>query len=453
MLDLLIKNGAISQEQRMDIGVEKGKIVKKSRIIEERADSVVDAHGNFVMPGAIDPHVHFDEPGFTFREDFASGSAGAAAGGITTVIDMPDTSLPPVTNLEALRNKLEIVGKKSWVDFAFWGGVCGGFDKKEMDELKPHVAGYKMYDTSSMETYPRVTKGEMRDILGHAERIVGLHAEDPEIVSWFTARERSKKGGMESWCRSRPPIAEVVSIAGAAAIAREVKGELHIVHLSSGAGAEVIRREQKEYKGITCETCPHYLLLDGDDLKKKGVIAKTTPPVRTKRDNAILWESLRTGVINFVASDHAACDFKNEKVGKGVWEAYSGIAGVETLVPLIVSEGVNKGRLTLERLVDVLSRGAAKRFGLHPKKGSLSVGSDADVTIVDLDREWIFNASNLKSKCKASPFDGMELKGKVVTTIVRGKVVYDEGKLMCREGWGKFVEPPVKNVGRCEGRL
>ena len=442
---MLIKNCKIllsgSETTSVDIGVDEGRIKKISKIVNQPSDLVIDAKDKFVMPGAVDPHVHFDEPGFTFREDFAHGSAGAAAGGITTVIDMPCTSLPPVTSLRALENKLGVIKNESHVDYTLFGGVSGSSTDflKKMKELEERVVGYKIYDTSSIETLKRVNKGQMLDILTNTRKVVALHAEDFETILYFTKKYHGRKDST-FWAKARPPIAELISVGSALDIAKQTKGRLHIVHLSSGNGTKEIERRKKEGVNVSVETCPHYLLLNERDLKEKGALAKTSPPVRSERDNEILWNMLGRGVIDFVASDHAASDWDIEKKNKSIWDAYSGIAGVETLAHLVLSEGFNKQRITLERTVEVLSTSAAKRYGLYPRKGSVSIGSDADLALIDLRKEWVFNASEMKSKCKHSPFDGWKMRGKIEKTILRGEVVCTEGEIVGREGYGKFLE-------------
>jgi allantoinase len=438
-----------NQTTSVDIGIDGGKIIKIARVVGDRSDQLIDAKGKFVMQGAIDPHVHFDEPGFTEREDFAHGSASAAAGGVTTVIDMPCTSLPPVTNLSSLKNKLEVIKGKSFVDYALFGGISGSTKDflKKMKELEGWVVGYKIYDTPSIKTLKRVNRGQMYDILKNCEKVVALHAEDLETVLYFTKKYKGKKDA-SFWAKSRPSTAELISVSSALAIAKETKGKLHIVHLSSREGSREVKRGKAEGVDISAETCPHYLLLNKKDLEEKGVIAKTTPPIRNKKDNETLWKMLDQGVIDFVASDHAASNWELDKKDKSIWEAYSGIAGVETLLPLIISEGFNKQRISLEKMVNALSRNAAKRYGLFPKKGSISIGTDADLLLIDLKKEWVFDASEMKSKCKFSPFDGWKMKGKIEKTILRGNVIFTEGRVVGKKGYGNLFLEENRNKQR-----
>jgi len=431
---LLLKNCKLLNESTTkDILIKGTKIEKIASDIRENAE-VMDLKGLFVMQGAMDAHVHFDDPGNTEREDFEHGSKSAIAGGVTCVIDMPCTSKPPVIDEEAFNKKMSIVRKKAYCDFAFYGGIDGKDERyaEHMRSLKD-VVGFKCYATSP-EGFNRIDRGKLFEVLHISKKPVLLHAEDNEIVEHFTSKYRGSSNPLD-WQRARPPIAEALAIRSASYIANSTKGSLHIVHVSSRDGAMAVK-EGKEIADISAETCPQYLLLNSEHLKNLGTTAKTSPPIREKKDNAFLWDCLRNNTIDFVTSDHAPC--KREEKEKGFFEAYSGIPGVQTLLPLMLSEGYNKKRISLERMIEIVSTAPAKRYGLYPKKGALSAGSDADLIAIDLKEKWVLKSEDLLSKNALSPFDGWRLKGRVKKTFLRGKLVYD-GEVL--ERGGRFVIP------------
>ena len=232
-----------------------------------------------------------------------------------------------------------------------------------------------------------------------------------------------------AWAEARMELAEKVAIELGISFAEEAGARLHIVHMSTGIGARLVGAAKKRGLPITSETCPHYLTINAQDaMTKYGPLAKIAPPLRTKRDNDELWEGLQNGSVDFMGTDHAPYEIESEKLKKGmnIWTSFPGIPGVETMVPILVSEGYNKGRLTLSKLVDVLSTNAAKHYGLYPKKGSLGIGSDADFTIVNLDKRWIIDSEKEASMCGYTPLHGLELKGKVDKTVVRGHLVFQD---------------------------
>jgi allantoinase len=415
------------------------------------AERLVDVGGKLVVPGCIDPHVHMNDPGFTHRETFQTGTASAARGGLTLIIDMPCSTNPAVRTAEGIAWKREGVQNKAHVDYAFWGGITGE-DVREnalsrMDE-QAHVGacGFKVYLIPSAPTYPGVNHGEMLEVLRRAAQIgkpVGVHAEDASLSEFYVKRFQ-QQGRLDAvaWAEARGAIAEEVAIATSIRLAQEVGAHLHIVHLSSAAGARLVAEARGKGVSVTAETCPQYLLLNAaEHMPRFGSLAKISPPLRTPADNAELWKYLAEGVLDFVGTDHAPLA-QHEKFGDAdIWTAYPGFPGVETLVPLMVSEGLNKGRLSLSRFVEVLSSNAAKLYGVFPRKGHIALGADADFTVIDRDEEWTFSAANSLSMAKYSPFDGWKMRGRPVMTIIRGHVVYDHAKggLLGMPGFGQFV--------------
>jgi allantoinase len=431
---LLLKDCSTLHEGSLvkrDILIDDERIKKISGDIRTNAN-IMNMRGLFVMPGAIDAHVHFDDPGNTRREDFEHGSRSAIAGGVTCVIDMPCTSKPPVTTEESFKGKLSVIERKAYCDFALYGGIDGA-DEGYIEHMRSlnDVVGFKCYATSP-EGFMRLDRGRLFEALSASKKPILLHAEDNEIVEHFTKKYENSTNPMD-WQRARPPMAEALAIRDASYLAHSAKGSLHLVHVSSREGAAAVE-EGKRIADISAETCPQYLLLNSEHLKALGTMAKTSPPVREKKDNAFLWQSLRDGRIDFVASDHAPCEKKEKE--KGIFEAYSGIPGVQTILPLMISEGYNMKRLSLERVTEITSTAPAKRYGLYPRKGALRAGSDADLVAIDLEEEWVLKNEDLLSKNAFSPFDGRKMRGRVKKTFLRGELVYD-GEILRKKG--RFV--------------
>ena len=411
----------------------------------------IDAKDMIVLPGAIDPHVHFNTPGYTEREDFECGSKSAAAGGVTTVIDMPDTSIPPVTEKKNLETKLAVIEKMAVVDFALWGGVSGnayraGTWQKAMRDIKAAgVVGFKCYLISGMAEFMHLMPLDLIEVMRQARELgvlVGLHAEDREMV--VSRQALMQTGGRRdplAYYEARKDPAEENGVKQAIALARETGALLHIVHVASGGAAQAIAEAKKDGVNITAETCAHYLQFSYEDFDRLGSVLKTAPVVKTKADSARLWDALCDGTMDFTASDHAPCPKKDKETGS-IWTDYGGVSGTQILFPFAFSEGYMKGRLPLARLIEITSANAAKRFGLYPRKGALAVGSDADLVFVDPKKKWKVRGDELESKGKLTPFEGYEFAGSVIRTMVRGQTVYNEGKgSVGKAGFGRWIRP------------
>lgn len=459
MYDVIVKNAKIPQG---DNTILTNILIKDEKIAGfvdsiDNIDSkeVIDAKGHLTLPGSIDSHTHFMYQGFPHRENFLTGTAAAASGGITTVIDMPCCSVPSARSAEQLQLKIDLVQPQALVDFALWGGVTGedvreGWLDKVQEQADYGVVAFKAYMTPSVPTFPRVTDPEMYEAFKAVAKTglpVGIHAENYSMCDYYV-KEFQKEGRLDgpAWAEARMELAEKVAIQLGISFAEESGARLHIVHMSSGIGAKLVGDAKKRGLPITSETCPHYLTLNAfDSMTKHGAFAKIAPPLRTKNDNELLWEGLNNGSVDFIGTDHAPYEIESEKAREGmnVWTAFPGIPGVETMVPILVSEGYNKGRLSLSKLVDVLSKNAAIHYGLYPKKGAMQIGSDADFTIVDLDKEWVINPKEQASMCGYSPLEGMELKGKVSKTIVRGHLVFED---IVESSLAKLTDEELKTI-------
>jgi allantoinase len=409
--------------------------------------------GKFLLliPGAIDTHVHFNTPGFEEREDFEHGSLAAAVGGVTTVVDMPDTSIPPVTSLENMHAKLNATYGHSWVDYAFWGGISG-IDFKEGKDIQQQirdlteagVIGFKAYLLSGMETFTDLTPEQMLQAAHWIKAIstgrpLLVHAEDKKLVEERRA-ELQKKGANDwrAYCKARDVHAEAKAVETMIDIANKSKCWVHIVHLSTKAGLKLIRQAREEGIEITAETCPHYLYFTSNDFKNPHIsnFLKTAPPVKGKPDKDALWEGIRDGTISFVTTDHAGCDPQKEKISKNFWEVYGGIPGVEHLVPFIFSKGFKKGKLMLSQTIDLISTNPARFSGISRTKGSIEPGKDADMVLINLWGHQVIKGTQMHSKGKYTPFEGVHFDATVEDTFLRGnlhrEMIAPEGAFVLR---------------------
>jgi len=444
---IIIKNGNVALPgkevlQTLDIEIQNGRITALGSQLS--GDEEIDASGCLVMPGGIDPHVHFDDPGYTEREDFFHGSAASAAGGITTVIDMPCTSVPPVTNQRNLREKHRHISEKAHVDYGFFGGVSSQTYERhfeqDMEELADTVLGFKTYFLSGMDTFKSLSGYRFMQVMKKAKTLgvpVLLHAEDAAFVNEATAIEQAKGDSWAHYYRSRPELAEIIAVQHAVAIARETGAHLHIVHIGTADAAALL----KHVPQVTGETGPHYLAFSKDDFARHGSALKTAPVVKSAENRDALWQFLHDGVLDFVASDHAPAPDAQKHTGS-VWTDYAGIPGSPTLLPYLFSEGYQKKRISLRRFLQVVAENAAKRYGIFNRKGSVDVGKDADLAIIDPREKWQVKGKNLYSRGSITPFEGMEMHGRIKFTILRGTIIYEDGQgITGKPGYGKLISP------------
>lgn len=414
---------------------------------------VIDLGNLLLLPGVIDGHVHFDEPGYTHRECFETGTRAAAAGGVSCVVDMPGTSIPPVTSGANLRAKLRAIEPGARVDFMFWGGVSGNAIREEnwqanLEEIVHEgVASIKVYLLSGMETFRDLTRSQIRDVLHETRRLgvpVGVHAEDRDTVLRLEAELRARgRNDALAYAASRPAEAEVTAVETVRELCRETGGHVHIVHLASGLALDVVSRARAEGLPLTAETCPHFLEFTKEDLAAQGALLKTAPVVKSAEDRERLWEGVASGELEFVATDHAAGQWPEEKHTGSIWTDYGGVPGVELMLPYLYSEGVRKGRITVQRLTEVTAAAPARFFGMEGRKGRLAPGLDADFAVLDEDETWTVRAEGLHNLNRYTPLAGRELTGRVRATFVRGECVYeraaDGSETFGRPGHGRRV--------------
>jgi allantoinase len=395
----------------------------------------VDLEGALVLPGVIDCHVHFDDPGFTHRENFETGTRAAAAGGVTCVADMPCTSLPPITDVDALSNKLQVIRSKAVVDYVLWGGASANslgkpsWQEKLTGLADAGVGAVKVYLLSGMESFRDVTGDSLREILTHTCRLgipVGVHAEDRSIVQKLTRRAHDNhEDSPAAYAASRPSKAEVAAVTTCIDACRATGARVHIVHLASGEALDLISAARSEGLPISAETCPQYLEFTIKDFERLGSILKTAPVVKTAGDRDRLWKGLAAGELSFVATDHAAGQWPEEKQTASVWSDYGGVPGVELMLPYLFSEGVRGRRITLERLTQITASEPSRFLGIDHRKGQLRAGYDADFVVFDERRRWKVHAEDLHNLNRYTPLEGRELTGCVRSTFVRGRKVFD----------------------------
>jgi len=430
-VDLLIKNARIASPEGIVDGailIDEGRFaaVKKSDA-GLTAENSVDAQGKLFLPGLIDAHVHFRTPGSEYKEDWKTGPQAAAAGGVTTVLDMPNTN-PPTTTLKDLADKRKKAEKKSIVDF----GLHMGATNDNLSEIEKawNIASVKFYlgsttgpllfDTGNLRTFLEVL--EEKGITATA------HCESEELIGKLAEQARE---GFKFYSQLRTPQCELESMRDFIEAVRYSDARAHICHVSSRAGVEFLRKSKSP--NISAEATPHHLFLTEEDEKRLGALGKMNPPLRSPLDRKTLWQALVDGTIDIVATDHAP--HTREEKEKGFLEAPAGVPGVETRLPLLL-EQVNRGNLTIERLVQSNCTKPAEIFGIL-NKGRIAEGYDADFIVIDLEHKHEIKNDELFTKCGWSPFDGAVVRGKVMKTFVRGQCVYEDGE--CLSGDGKEV--------------
>lgn len=448
--DMVIYGGTVVLENgtmEASIGVKDGKIAAIfNREFKFQAEEMVDATDKVIFPGGIDPHVHLWEPGpQNYREDFNHGTQAAAAGGISSIIEMP-LSIPPVIDKESFNLKLETASKNSVVDFALWGGLIPK-SIENLEELhKLGCVGFKAFISYATKAYPHTPDFELWKAMKTVAKfngLVGVHAENADIAE-FNTREMISEGikDPEAHSDSRPEVAELESIQKAILFSEDTGCKLYIVHISTGKGIELVNKAKERGVKVTNETCPHYLVFDRSALKEHGAFIKCNPPLRSKETVDELWEQILNGDVDCIGSDHGPyTDEEKTEHGDNLLKAPSGFGGIELIMPILISEGFHKRNLKLERIANLTSTNVAKSFGIYPQKGSIRVGSDADFAIVDLNEEWTYLATESlsKTKSKYSPYHNMKFKGRIESTIVRGTVVYDKKSIHVKQGFGKLI--------------
>jgi allantoinase len=444
---ILVHGGQLVDElsvREADLLIEDGRV--KSILppdARQAAEQVVDASGLHILPGVVDAHVHFNEPGRTDWEGFVSGTTAAAAGGITTVCDMPLNCHPPTLDARALALKRAAIAEHALVDYALWGGLVPGSLEHAAELQQAGVVGVKAFlCESGLADFPHLDEFGLLEAMQRCAELLpplllALHAEDAaETQRRGQAARAAGRGGALDWAESRPPETEVAAVRAALEAARSTGARLHFVHISTAAAIRLIADARTAGEDVSVETCPHYLLLDESDLARLGTFGKCAPPIRARTEVEQLWERVLDGGIDWIASDHSPCP-PQMKQTDDIWSAWGGLAGVQTLLPALIDAGVHARGLSLPKLISLTSGTPSRRLGLYPKKGVLDPGSDADLVLVDLDRQWTLQASDLRTRWPINPFVGRTFRGQVVATFVRGTRVWADGAVCVGPGFGR----------------
>jgi allantoinase len=427
---------------RLDVGIVDGSIAAVEADVGGSAREELDARGLLVLPGCVDVHVHFNDPGRADWEGFVSGSDAATAGGTTCVVDMPLNASPPTVDAESFRLKLVAAEGASRVDFAFWGGLVPS-NLGELPALAAlGVVGFKAFMCpSGIHDFAAADDATLREGMARAAELglpVAVHAESAKLTVRLAAEAASEgRRGWRDYARSRPVEAELEAIARALSLAEETGCSLHVVHVSSARGVRLVAEARARGVDATCETCPHYLLLDEDDLAELGAVAKCAPPLRAREEVEALWDEVGNDAVELIASDHSPAP-ASLKTGADAFAVWGGISGCQSLLAATLTEGLARG-FELTRLVELLSVRPAERFGLTGK-GRIEPGFDADLALVDLGEEKVLSDADLRYRHRHSPFVGRRLRGVVVRTLVRGDTVWQDGEAIGAPA-GRLVRP------------
>lgn len=454
MLDLLVSGGTAVLPQgpaRADVGVADGRIAAVGDLSAFPARQTIDVSGLLVLPALVDGHVHFNDPGLTEREDFYTGSCAAAAGGVGSVVEMPLSGNPTVTSVETLEAKKTQAAAKSVVDYGLWGGLVND-NVSQMEAMSQNGAlCFKAFTCFAGNDFPYANHDVLWRGLVEAGRIgalVGVHCEDEELTSVREKRARAEgRLTVRSFLEAHAPETEELAVAGLLVMARRAGARVHVCHATLAEVVDMVT-EARKYQPATVETCPHYLVFNESDLERLGGELKCTPAIRTAADVERLWDRVLSGKVDMICSDHSPSTIPQKNPLSGCfWDAWGGTEGVQTTLSVLYGEGVVKRGMSLTQLTELLCSGPAKVFGLFPQKGQLALGSDGDLTLFDPNARWTVTPEALFYKNRHSPYMGMELCGKVKTTIVRGTVVYDGNKVLAPAGFGRLLSRQSGGAG------
>ncbi len=432
------------------LAIESGRIhsiVRDPNLID--ADETICLDGELIFPGVIDPHVHFKSPWLEL-EEIDTGTASAAGGAVTMVVDYLFSG-EKRTLTEAFYERKKEAESKLYTDYALHAIISEG-TQRELSQLANlinlGIVSFKVFTTYG--DYVTTSSGYFLDVFREVAKsggMVSAHCEDDGVLSYFT--KRAKEAGRKdplSYVDSRPPIAEVISLQTMLELTRQTAARFRIVHINTEQGVKLIQDAKGSGLPVTAETCPHYLILTRKDMERNGHLLKMSPPLREPSDAAALWRGLSTGAIDMVATDHSPMHLLEdlERMKEDIWSIDPGIPGMETMVPLLFDRGVNKGLITIERFAEITSTNTAMALGFYPRKGVLKAGADADLTIIDPKKDAVIRADRLHSKADYTPFEGMKVTGVPVKTIVRGRLIMDNGypgDIVGYAGHGEYILP------------
>lgn len=438
--DLLVRGGTVVSPRgraRLDVAARDGRVVAllAPGAADVAAAEVLDADGLLVLPGIIDGHVHFREPGFEWKEDITSGSHAAVMGGVTTVLEMPNTD-PATDSVAHAELKASRVPGRAWCDI----GLIGVVTEANRDELRPMaeaglVVGFKAFLGPTTGGIEAPSDGAVLDAMAAVRDLggrLGFHAENGSIVAWATDRVRATgRTDPLAHLDGRPALAEEESVNRMALFALRTGCPIHIFHLTSAPGLAAVEAWRARGVDITCEVGPQHAFLGAEEMPWLGARMRINPPIRARAEGHAdaLLAGVARGAVTAIATDHSP-HTREEKLHDDIWTAVSGYAGVETSLALFLTEGVAAGRLTLEQLVRATSEGPARTWGLWPRKGHLGIGADADLVLVDPERPGTIDEATLHGRSSVTPFHGRTTRGGPVATVLRGAIVMRDGQLV-----------------------
>ncbi len=442
LVDLILSNVKICTSKgivKAGMAIDEGRIFKIAKNTSlPPASERLDLKGLLVLPGLIDSHVHLRDQQLAYKEDFISGTAAAAAGGVTSVIDMPNNK-PLTMSSNSLRERMKIAERRVITNVAFYSAF-----PRELSEIysiiKEGAVAFKLFLSQKIGGLDIEDDEILLRAFNKASELevpIAVHAEDREMIE--KAESELRKAGRrdaQAHLEAHSPEAERNAIQRTIRLVEQTNAHVHFCHLSSAAGLNALLNAKKNGLPVTCEVTPHHLFLSSEHLKRLKTLALVDPPLRTQKDAHALWDALRRGLIDTISSDHAPHTIE-EKKAYSVWDVKPGIPGLETMLPLLLTE-VNEGRLSLSALVRATSEGPAQIFNLKGR-GNLVEGNHADLVVVNMSQEHEIDSSKFHSKAKYSPFDGWRVRGKPVKTFVNGKLVMDEGEIVADSGTGQII--------------
>lgn len=459
MLDLLLKNGKVYLEGTFSeaiVGIKDGKIALIAGKDEEYdAREILDLEGQYLIPGAIDTHMHVRDPGHVERGNFYTETLAAAAGGVTTIMEHP-ISIPPQYNVEILENRIRRADEQSVVDFCFYGAM-GGEYPEEITKLAAdgRIVAFKTFlhaaPNGRFQEFQGLTTADDGQLLTVMQELAktnlfcAFHAEDNDLCN-FLAQKCKEEGNItgKAHAISRPVLAEVQSVERVLRFAKETGAKVEIAHISTPQAMELIKQARQEGVKVYAETCSHYLFLSEDDLEKYGPFAKCNPPLRKQELVDELWKYVNDGTVDYIGSDHSPFLLEEKTRGMNdIFAAVSGFPGVDLRLPLMLN-AVVEGKTSLEKVIELLCVNPAKKFRIFPQKGVIRVGADADFAVFNLQHSMVVDKNKNYSHAKeiAIPYDGWELKCQISYTILRGRILMKNGVVdESAKAYGQLVCP------------